>query len=388
MILGGLRLALIYPDAIFGSTAIKNRKSYILYSIISLLIIPFHSALLQLKLHNIQLILRTNPKNKTFLLKKDKITCYKRNFAKVEIGLETIYQMAGLNLLLFLSKSSTSTYTDPVQLLEEQSTEGTQSFLGFEISKHTLRDIFEILGYISIGFSLLSCTRSHLNVLSTEREHFPFTSQCLAIMSTVIAISKKLLTIILFFTPTLGLFNLLNHWKAEQSKWVPTLIQNFVDEDGIIQFGNSPPIPWDLFDRWEKNNTETIQLDLGNNLYKDNPNYYLTPPHYSLYTILSLRESFFCFVGLSCLHLIVIILTKQKWSYAYNELSILELLIHGIENTNIPYNIRQWCGPNNGNSADHRKRMLSNRNEGIALIMVSCIFNVLHLGPLSILGNI
>ena len=348
-----------------------------------MLIIPFHSALLQLKLHNFELILRDNPKNKTILLEKDKITWHRKNFAKMEIGLETIYQMAVLNILLLLSNSNTSTYTDPVQLLEGQSTEK---------SDETIKEVVQILGYSSIGFSLVSCVNSHLNVLTTERNFFPIIPKFIAGLSTLIAISKRLLSMVLFFAPTLGLFDLLYHWKAEQTKWHPALIQNFVDDHGNIQFGNSPQFPWTYIDRWEKNLNETPEMEqdfegqIGQTGFEGNPNYYLKPPHYSLYTIISLKETFFCFMGILGVHIIFIIFIKQKYSFAYNDLNYFELLIHGIENTNIPYNIRQWCGPQNGNSAEHRKRMISNRNEGIALIMISCLFNILHLGPLSILG--
>ena len=359
-----------------------------------MLIIPFHSALLQLKLHNFELILRDNPKNKTILLEKDKITWHRKNYAKMEIGLETIYQMAVLNILLLLSNSNTKTYTDPVQLLEgQQSTETSEETLfGLKIPQTILKEVFQILGYVSISFSLVSCVNSHLNVLTTERIFFPFVPKCVVGLSTLIAISKRLLSMVLFFAPTLGLFNLLYHWKAEQTKWHPALIQNFVDDHGNIQFGNSPQFPWTYIDRWEKNLNETPEMEqvFTNDIEKmgseGNPNYYLNPPHYSLYTILSLKQTFFCFIGILGVHLIFIIFIKQKYSFAYNDLNYFELFIHGIENTNIPYNIRQWCGPQNGSSAEHRMRMISNRNEGIALIMISCLFNILHLGPLSILG--
>ena len=98
ILFGGFRLAINHPDAIFGPTAIETRRNYIFYSFLSLLLLPFHSALLQLKLHKIELMLRNSPRNKTLLLQKDRITRHQRNFSKVEIGLETIYQMVLINL--------------------------------------------------------------------------------------------------------------------------------------------------------------------------------------------------------------------------------------------------------------------------------------------------
>ena len=63
------------------------------------------------------------------------------------------------------------------------------------------------------------------------------------------------------------------------------------------------------------------------------------------------------------------------------------MMLHAFENTNITYNQRQWDAPA-GTASDHKRRMLANHKEGVALILVSCIFNTLHLLPLSILGMI
>ena len=50
-IFGGFRLAIYYPDAIFGSVAIRNTINRIFYSILSLLLLPLHSLLHQLSVY-------------------------------------------------------------------------------------------------------------------------------------------------------------------------------------------------------------------------------------------------------------------------------------------------------------------------------------------------
>ena len=84
--------------------------------------------------------------------------------------------------------------------------------------------------------------------------------------------------------------------------------------------------------------------------------------------------------------MIIIIIVKRKFSFDYSGLNF-EMILHAFENTNITYNSRQWDAPV-GTAADHKRRMLANRQEGTALILVSCVFNILHLLPLSILGMI
>ena len=173
----------------------------------------------------------------------------------------------------------------------------------------------------------------------------------------------------------------------EQTKWHPALIQYFVDAGGNIQFGDSLQIPWNLIDRWDKNmSVNPLIRDEYNLLTLANPDYYLAPPPFSLYTLFTLKEWFYIFCGLLFLHMVIVIIIKRKFSFDYSGLNI-EMMLHAFENTNISYNSRQWDAPA-GTAADHKSRMLSNHKEGVALILVSCIFNILHLLPLSILGMI
>ena len=84
--------------------------------------------------------------------------------------------------------------------------------------------------------------------------------------------------------------------------------------------------------------------------------------------------------------MVIIILVKRQFSFDYAGLNF-DTILNALENTNIPYNSRQWDAPA-GTASDHKRRMLANRKEGISLILVSSIFNIVHLLPLSILGMI
>ena len=72
-------------------------------------------------------------------------------------------------------------------------------------------------------------------------------SKLVAGIYTMFAIAKRVMCSILYFTPALGLFSLLRHLQAEQTKWN---VKYFVDENtGLIQFGDAPPILWSTIDR-------------------------------------------------------------------------------------------------------------------------------------------
>ena len=372
--LGGLRITLFNPEVIFGSRAIENTKNRIIYSILSFITIPIHSAVLNLRLGYIVLKVKANPKNKNLCLQRDEIAYQQKTFAKIELGLETIFQIIGVIILLLMAKTQTKTYADLKTILEGESLHMDSIshsvkttipiFFGLiEVSKQTLFMVLDILGWITVAFSFFSCVRTHLNVLSVDRVHSLISSTCIMGLSTTFAITKRVLAVILYFTPVLGLFDLLRHWQAEQTPWHPDLIKYFFDNADHIQFGDSHSIPWKLLDRW---------------------NYNSAPP-YTLYTLYKLKHFTLIFWGILFLHIIVIMFIKWKWSQEFSQLKFLDKIIHSLENTNISYNTKEWDS-GTGNAEDHKRRMKSNLKEGIALIVISCFFNCVLIFPLCILG--
>ena len=63
------------------------------------------------------------------------------------------------------------------------------------------------------------------------------------------------------------------------------------------------------------------------------------------------------------------VLSKNNWM----ELNLLEKIIHCLENTNIPYNVKEW-DDGKGNADEHRKRMRSNWFEVLSVIILKSVF--------------
>ena len=68
-----------------------------------------------------------------------------------------------------------------------------------------------------------------------NREHFPVSSKIMVLSYVKFALLTKLLSIVMYFTPVLGLFNVLQHWKYEKIPWNNDLIKDLFDpiEDTI-----------------------------------------------------------------------------------------------------------------------------------------------------------
>ena len=113
-----------------------------------------------------------------------------------------------------------------------------------------------------------------------------------------------------------------------------------------------------------------------------NPNYFIAPPDVTLYIGLTWRPYLFIFFGHVGIHMIVIFIAKYKLSkvfkYGYN---LLDKIIHSLENTNVPFNIREW-DDGKGDADEHRRRMHLNWKEGLVTIIINAVFNSSLLVPL------
>ena len=220
MALGGARLAIKAPQIIFWPT---RGGLKVIFSVLTFISSPFHSMILALKEYYIELKLRNDPESKDLLQRYDKIYFHLCCHTKLELGLETILQSCLQLTLLFYALSETRT------------TEGLSEIFGSDI-KHELTLTLLVLSTI---WSFLSNVNSHIQGLSSNRRLFPFTSKIAVAAYSFFSITTRVLAIILFFSPSLGLFNLLQHWKGEQVQWHPFLLESLIANKTISFQGQS-----------------------------------------------------------------------------------------------------------------------------------------------------
>ena len=148
---------------------------------------------------------------------------------KLELGLETIYQLAGQFILLSLAYTQTATYTSFPMMFKKEKVE---------------------LLVASIVYSFVSCVKSHLTAISACREKFPFKSKLSAALYSFFGCSTRVLALVMYFAGPLGLFNLLRHLQGEQYPWNSLLVYYFVGPSatGNISVGNKM-INWLDIDR-------------------------------------------------------------------------------------------------------------------------------------------
>ena len=215
-----------------------------------------------------------------------------------------------------------------------------------------------------------SCSLSHLKGLMVRRDHFPTMSQMTAALLAVVSICKRVFCIVIYFTPALGLFNLLRHLQAEQTRYYFAFDnyrkENFVNNEGMIQFGDSSPFLWSKVDRWDRINNMA--------------------PDYTLYSIFTLKTYFWAFWVIFICHVLTIYGVKKRMSKGFANINLLNKLCHCLNCLNIPFPIEDW-DVGLGNALEHFNRLKACRKENIFVILTNSFYNLLLIVPIFCLGK-
>ena len=214
----------------------------------------------------------------------------------------------------------------------------------------------------------------HRKHIKTDKEFLPITSQVWVLLWGFFASAKRVMAIVAVFIPSLGLFNVLHHWQAEQ---IPFWMRRSKAKGYSYGLGHN--------DTLELNGlTETVYWrDLDRTNWTD-PQHPVFAP-YTLYTGLTLGQTFIAFILLFFLHLVAIITVKIFTADKIKIAGKFELLRHSLENMNIPVPYEDFA-LRTGEINDYRERRGRVNREMSSLILVNFIVNTLMLTPLIYTG--
>ena len=132
--------------------------------------------------------------------------------------------MAGQIILLIYAKTGSRT-TGGLETVFDQDT-----FMGLQM------DPVLVLG-ISIAITLKSCFTLHLRAIKTEKHYMPLYSSFFILFLGLFASFRRILAIVCWFIPSLGLFSTLYHYKAEQIPFKIWRRYNRTQNDKIVLNG-------------------------------------------------------------------------------------------------------------------------------------------------------
>ena len=144
----------------------------------------------------------------------------------------------------------------------------------------------------SIIASIKTCVMSRYKLINVDKEgFFPSVGKLLIIFTSLMSILGRVMSMIMYFGPSLGLFGLMNHWKREQTRVRPKSEGGPYEKGGNLTWHNITLL-WDEVER-----NESLQQ--------------LKPTSYSIYTGLSIKWLYVMFVVGMVIHVIIVYLLKN-----------------------------------------------------------------------------
>jgi len=347
LLLSSLQLAKDHPDIIYGENFFKQSRWRQVLGRIGIVLMAFINPALFIHAHesNQEQLKFQDLKDKKYeeiekIRKKGEVIQRQYvTYIRTELGFEAIFQIALQIILLLQARTSSSTVS------------GLETVFGKSNSIGIDTDTLIIL---SILWSTKTCVTLHLKAAEIEKTHLRVWSKIGLVLISLFCSCARLLSIIAFFTPFIGLFDLLNHHKTEQIPFAQNIRDDFK--------GN---ITWRKIDRWTfKNETEPG-----------------TPPGYDRYTLFTLAESVQLFAILFFLQFLIVYMVKVMKAEKFGEADNLKKFLHVMENMNIPYPVEDF-DVLNGTEREHRERFEKVNTEVLMTMVVNMLIHLLMLGPL------
>ena len=122
---------------------------------------------------------------------------------RLQQGLETIYQLAITVILLCYAHSKTKTFNGLSALFKKDGL----VYYGISISP-------ELIITVNIVLNLFSFTLANINGIKGHCYNLPFVTKLVLAFCILCCSINRIMAITLYFAPTLGLFDLLFHYKG------------------------------------------------------------------------------------------------------------------------------------------------------------------------------
>ena len=189
---------------------------------------------------------------------------------------------------------------------------------------------------------------------------------------------RKVTSIVAFFSPSLGLFNLLHHWQAENTPFKVRLDQastNSSLEDlqnvKVNLYNMTQEVAWSSLDRWSYQDPQQP-----------------SPPPASIYTFLSLHDTFLAYVCVFFLHILALLIVKMLFSEDFREgNNYLKKITHLLQTCNIPMPYKDWDAGKFTGVQTFKDRYKKAEREMLVTFATTFIFTLISMVPLSITGN-
>ena len=106
------------------------------------------------------------------------------------------------------------------------------------------------------------------------------------------------------------------------------------------------------------------------------------PPPVTAYSGISGMMYCISFIVMFVLHLIILIILKINVSTDFQNLNLLEKLLHAAQSTNFPFSVNDWDVLTRNGPNEHYVKMKENEFEVIWNIVINVVFNCFLVAPM------
>ena len=157
-----------------------------------------------------QIIIERHDLSNPTIYKKNSETIFKiqrkiKRHVRLHQSFETIYQLAITSILLLYDISNTKTSQGLSAFFEGENF----NFIGIPISPM-------LMVRISVALGFLSFTIKNIQGIRIKGSYLPSTPKIMLVLSICCSCVARILSMVLYFVPTLGLFDLLFHYKGKK----------------------------------------------------------------------------------------------------------------------------------------------------------------------------
>ena len=150
----------------------------------------------------------------------------------------------------------------------------------------------EVLLAFSIIVSMKTCVLSRSKLVNFGKEGFlPTLGKIFLILTSMSSILARVSSLLLYFGPSLGLLDLMHHWKWEKTRYRPKSAGGPYSEGGNLTWYNVS-LPWDDIER-----IKTLHQ--------------LEPTSYSIYTGITVKWLYAILIGGIFIHISLVYALKN-----------------------------------------------------------------------------
>merc|ERR550517_811453 len=268
-------------------------------------------------------------------------------FKKNEATFELVPQQSIQLVMLLLSQTTYPTVSG-LQAVFGKRVPGSVQALGAA----------EIFLALSVAWSFKTGAASFVKIRTESKSSFlPGTAKVALGLRALLFSATRISAITAFFGPFLGLWDTLAHLVGEKNPLEPKLLDNLIN-------GSNP--------YWDK--------DTVNIMYRE--------PDITNYTLVTLQQAFFIFLGLLALHDLAIFAFKMATSIPFRKARWQTKLLHLLESTNVPDTFMDWDDNEEEEveikktAEEYRSRWKSVLTETVGMVGLQMLSNLLMLGPI------